>query len=375
MTDIIFSEKVIDYLNDLSSVLMKSRGVRQYPDVATFAFFCRKSNINSFARRYQTEEIRLGRGTILHIAPSNVPVNFAYSLVAGLLAGNSNIVRVPSKPFSQVDLIENAINTIADNHKEVAERVKLVRYERGGIETDRYSAIANVRVIWGGDQTIANIRQSPLPARSFDITFADRYSLAVINAQSIIDTDDLSKLSEGFYNDTYLFDQNACTSPHLIVWLGKKDTVKIAQEKFWNTFYQYEKQRYEFQPIMGVDKLTAFYRQAIETDIEKERNPDNTLWRIDVTNLNKNIEQFRCTCGYFSEFVTENINEITPIIDEKYQTISYFGVEKEFLRNFVLETNLKGIDRIVPVGKTMDFDLIWDGYDLINSLSRCCSIE
>ena len=31
------------------------------------------------------ESLRLGRGIIFHIAPSNVPINFAYSLVAGLL--------------------------------------------------------------------------------------------------------------------------------------------------------------------------------------------------------------------------------------------------------------------------------------------------
>ena len=31
---------------------------------------------------------------------------------------------------------------------------------------------------------------------------------------------------------------------------------------------------------------------------------------------------------------------------------------------------VSGIDRIVPVGKTMDFSLVWDGRDLINELSR-----
>ena len=30
----------------------------------------------------------------------------------------------------------------------------------------------------------------------------------------------------------------------------------------------------------------------------------------------------------------------------------------------LLGAGVKGIDRIVPVGHTRDFDLIWDGYDL-----------
>ena len=36
----------------------------------------------------------------------------------------------------------------------------------------------------------------------------------------------------------------------------------------------------------------------------------------------------------------------------------------------LLESGIKGIDRIVPVGQTMDFDLIWDGYDLSRDLTR-----
>ena len=90
-----FSEETIDYLNALSLLLNKTPNVRDYPDVATFAFFCRKANILNLKKQYSTETIvRLGRGLVFHIAPSNVPVNFAYSLICGILSGNLNIVRV-----------------------------------------------------------------------------------------------------------------------------------------------------------------------------------------------------------------------------------------------------------------------------------------
>ena len=42
---------------------------------------------------------KLGVGLIFHITPSNIPTNFAYSFIFGLLTGNSNIVKVPSKNF------------------------------------------------------------------------------------------------------------------------------------------------------------------------------------------------------------------------------------------------------------------------------------
>lgn len=39
-----------------------------------------------------------------------------------------------------------------------------------------------------------------------------------------------------------------------------------------------------------------------------------------------------------------------------------------------LESGIKGIDRIVPVGQTMDFSFIWDGYDLYERLTRTVRI-
>ena len=38
--------------------------------------------------------------------------------------------------------------------------------------------------------------------------------------------------------------------------------------------------------------------------------------------------------------------------------------------NLIDQIRPSGIDRIVPIGRTMDFSLNWDGYNLINTLSR-----
>ena len=44
--------------------------------------------------------------------------------------------------------------------------------------------------------------------------------------------------------------------------------------------------------------------------------------------------------------------------------------DKPELKDFIMSNRPKGIDRIVPLGKTLNFSLIWDGYDLIYSMSR-----
>jgi len=42
---------------------------------------------------------------------------------------------------------------------------------------------------------------------------------------------------------------------------------------------------------------------------------------------------------------------------------------------FILNNNLLGIDRLVPIGKALGIDIIWDGYEVLKSLSRTVSLE
>lgn len=379
--DVPFSDSVIEFLNALSGALMKDRQSRLYPDAITFAYFCRKANLLKLKAQYVRDgELRLGRGVLFHIAPSNVPINFGYSLVAGLLAGNANIVRVSSKQFQQVDLIIKHLHELMESgqYEDVANRIALVRYDRTSDASAYFSSVANVRVIWGGDATILTIRQNALPARSFDVCFADRYSIAAIRPSAILNATDaeMKKLAESFYNDTYLFDQNACSAPHIIFWMNdnENNNVKEAKERFWTTVHEYVAAKYKLQAVMSVDKLTAFYRQAACMDIKAEEMPDNVVVRADLKEVPTNIEDFRCACGYFSEKTISSLDEIAPIITIKYQTLGYYGFEREEMVEFVRKNRFLGLDRIVPIGETTAFALTWDGYNLIDTFTRTPSV-
>ena len=62
-------------------------------------------------------------------------------------------------------------------------------------------------------------------------------------------------------------------------------------------------------------------------------------------------------------------------ITKKCQTLTYFGLDKKQVKSFLLKNNLLGIDRVVPIGNGLDINLIWDGYDVIESLSRNITLE
>ena len=62
--------------------------------------------------------------------------------------------------------------------------------------------------------------------------------------------------------------------------------------------------------------------------------------------------------------------DIINVCDVSCQTITYYGIDEDEFKEFLEECRPVGVDRIVPIGKSMDFTLIWDGYDLIRQMSR-----
>ena len=74
--------------------------------------------------------------------------------------------------------------------------------------------------------------------------------------------------------------------------------------------------------------------------------------------------------GCFVEYDTKNLNDIAFLSNNIVQTLSYFGVEKSDILNIIDKDKLKGFDRVVPIGKALEMDMVWDGYQLPYALSR-----
>lgn len=373
-----YDAQLCEFLNDLSTELRSCTEVVEYPDIMTFAFWCRRANIVKYKEAFEDGRTRLGLGLVFHITPSNVPVSFAYSFAFGLLSGNANIVRVPSKPFPQTDFICSAVKRTLDNDKynEIKAMTAFVKYEQDDGINGMFSANCNARIIWGGDVAIRNIRKLPIQERCVDIAFADRYSFCIIDSQSVLELDDagLEQLANGFYNDTYLMDQNACSSPHLIVWQGER--IEIAKEKFWSAIYSTVSEKYNLAEVNAVDKYTLLCKDAIELDnVGSFNNHHNFIYRVGINELPDNTDELRGKCGYFYEYDASDIRDIAHIINPKYQTLTYFGVDRSLLLDFVVKNRLSGIDRIVPVGRSLDIEVIWDGFDIVKGLSRIIDVK
>lgn len=362
-----FSQPAVDFLAELSKRLLGLAEAKAYPDVIAFGFWCRKASVAEMRKSYGALPNRLGRGVAFHVAPSNVPVNFAYSLAAGLLAGNANVVRVPSKNFPQVGLICGAIRDVLARAPDLAGRICLLKYGHEKAVTDALSAACDARIVWGGDDTIRAIRQSPLPPRAVEIAFADRYSFAVADADRYLELD-AARVAQDFYNDTYLTDQNACTSPQLVAWRGH--AVAEAQARFWAALHAQVAGRYALQAVPAVGKRAAACRLAAALDGRLAAAPDNLITRIAVARPHPELIDFKYHSGFFVECAVAAWDEVLPLCGPRCQTIACIGVPPGEIAESLMPHAPRGVDRIVPAGRTMDFALVWDGHDLIRELSR-----
>ena len=188
-----WQDKRISFLTELSRYLFKKPNIREFPDVMTFAYWCRKENMQQMLKKETGSGItRYGLGLTFHIAPSNVPINFAFSLVFAILSGNSSIVRVSSKTSPSRNFLIQAFQEILsfEAYAEISRSVLIVEYERSDEINAFFLKHAKARIIWGGNDTIKYMRGFEAPYRSREVVFSDRYSLSILDAASVCQADD-----------------------------------------------------------------------------------------------------------------------------------------------------------------------------------------
>jgi hypothetical protein len=380
-TSILFNENACNFLISLSESILKDSECREHGDVVAFAYWCRSSSLKKIRSQYSNSEIRKGRGVAFHIAPSNVPINFAFSFAFSLLAGNSNVVRLPSKQFPQEDFFFKHFDIVTSisEFMEIRNSNVFVRYSKETDITQQISQIADARIIWGGDKTVQEILSLNKPLHAIDVCFIDKYSFSIIDSHSILDLEEskLEILAERFYNDAYIFDQNACSSPRTVVWVGNNEETEFAKAKFWSVVQKIVETKYLIEHSSRMQKFLDLCLLSVDESqpFLKFEIANSLISRIQADDFNVGFTDVRNRYGTFFEIRLESLSSLSNLITRKFQTATYFGVSKDELIKLAQGDALKGIDRLVPMGSALDIDIHWDGYDLPIVLSRIISIR
>ena len=371
-----YDSLILDFIVDFGINLIKNRNSNKFTDLITLAFWCRKRKIYEY-KKYQKFNI-LGRGLIFHITPSNIPTNFIYSLLISLICGNSNIVKIPKIKFEQTKIIIIELKKLLLRKKYINIRklICLISYNNQDEITNFLNSISNARMLWGSDKTVNLLKTNNKFSKLLDINFPDRFSISLINSDKLNSSmnKNLNNLISGFYNDTYLSDQGACSSPQLILWYGK-NFIK-AQNIFWESLSHFVNKNYSIPKIGPLNKFLLINKDYNE-NFKTFNSYSDKLQIVTLKKLASNQDQIRGQWGLFYQYNLDyNISQITKLLSSKYQTLTYFGFKKIFLKKIFFEKeSLKGLDRIVPIGNALEMDFNWDGYDLHKFLTREITIR
>ena len=186
----------------------------------------------------------------------------------------------------------------------------------------------------------------------------------------MLQTETLDTLLEAFYRDTYGFNQMACASPRLVLWLNDGD-LATARERFWHAFNRLIISKDpQLTPAVLMDKQVAVQSMAMTGEVRIRTMPDTRLQVMELDRPNSQIEDEHPGGGLFIDAAIDDLTSIHNWLQGEHQTLTYWGVGAEELNQITARTSTALADRVVPVGQALNFSPAWDGMNLFERLSR-----
>ncbi len=373
-----FAPERVDLVAGVAETLLGPRRSAASGPAAHFAFWTRRAALAklaaSFAARVPHNTLARPRGLVFHLPPQNVETVFLYSWVLSYLAGNANIVRLPHEVSARMRAI---VELFVERLEASADETQLfVHYPSQSGLGAKISALSDARVVWGGDAKVALFAPLPLRNGGKSIWFGDRFSFSTINGAALDELSgaDLKGLARKLHNDIFVFDQMACSSPHALYVVGDAAAHAPAVQRLLDaTALESTMDDPAGRVGHAIGKMTAgFYAAA-------NGRASSVHWRnTQLTSIVASAPQrqeIRVGGGFLSVVFVRSLDEVVSFIRESDQTITYFGWERGDIETVAASRAGLGGSRWAPIGTALDFDFIWDGYDIPFELTRLVRIS
>lgn len=320
-------------------------------------------------------------GTVLHWPAANVPIQPFLSLTSGLLAGNRNIVRVPSALTGFVEAVLRAAPAAADP---VLERLLFVAFSH-----DRYdlasacAARSDAAMIWGGHEAVASVKSLPFPHWARLQVFGPRVSVAMVllDEQTLVQPAQLQRLSRRVARETWQFDQEACSSP-LALYLqvttgataiggGRRAAEQAFVQALAIAFEEEERAhpRNALNARTSVDIALARTSWLLNDQDAKAIFPLGPAWTILHGGAGDRVPE--PVHGKTLHVVSsDNLEAVAARLDSSTQTIGVWIHEAALEANVARVAMSRGVDRVVRLGLMHVFNTPWDGHELVRPLCR-----
>ncbi|MCE7798739.1 hypothetical protein LWE61_19605 [Sphingobium sufflavum] len=371
-----FDPDRVSLVASIADVIVRWKG-DVAPGIKYLGFWTRRAALRhlerNFLERCPADTLSRPRGMVFHLPPKNVETIFLYSWILSYLAGNANIVRMPQAVGGDVMRVLDRVIAALDAAHDPSQM--FVHYPADNDLSEMISAHSDARVVWGGDAKIATFERMPLRNGGKSIWFGDRSSLCVLDGAVVaaLDGAGLADLAQRFANDIFLFDQMACSSPHALYVVGRAPEHLAAIKALLDLISQ-EAAGKGSAVAAGhqIAKMTAGFSAAASGQATE------VLWR--APQLTSIISETAARAdrsvggGFLSVVFLNELAGLNDLLRDKDQTITHFGFATSDIRRAAERHLGPGVARWTPVGLALEFDSIWDGYDILMETTRLCRV-
>jgi hypothetical protein len=312
------------------------------------------------------------RGLVFHLPPQNVETVFLYSWIVSYLVGNANVTRLPTSLGADMQAL---LTMFQDALTEVGDRSQwFVRYDVSGDVNRAVSAASDARLVWGGDAKIQSLAPLPLRNGGKPLWFGDRRSLALIDGTALaaLGEAELAAIAGRLHNDIFVFDQMACSSPQRIFVIGDEVAHGPALDRLMAALSSEALARGSAPPSGHViQKMVMSMARAARGQSRRVVRHSNALTTVSAS---PGAEAAPVGGGFLEIVFLPDATRVYAWLSESSQTAVHFGFSEAEIARFAAGLPPRRLTRIVPLGQALDFDSIWDGYDLVFELTQCLRV-
>ena len=305
------------------------------------------------------------KGIIFIVASSNIELISLYNWGISFLCGNITIARISRRV--QMKRINRILNIIKDVLKNDFNDV-FFQDDECNNTTRAATSICDVRILWGSNKSIEEIKKEYASSMQEDIAFASRKSMTLINANALLGStySEKNMLIKNLWNDTLELSFNACSSPHKICIIGKQPEREKSFQELLDRLRDKCKKESILNGFITTNNLLETQLKAITTGNYKACHE----LRGKLINIAPKIKEVENSVSV--ELIgVDTLDQMMVIMKRTQpQTLTYYGLGRKELKELVYKEDSYKPDRLEKVGNALNFDVIWDGINLFERLSK-----
>ncbi len=322
-----------------------------------------------------TKKLRAApRGLVAQWIAGNIPTLAVFSFVLSALVKNVNLVRVPKESLHVVGRLIAALESTSVNDsagatlsgRDILDGASFFYFP--GEDRSLHAALslrADARVVWGGPDTLATVFALPRHEHCEDIVFGPKFSIALVDAQGrrrVVDGgDDGAALARAIVRDIVLFEQTACSSPHILYVEGTLDDARALGRSIASELERAAKR----SPKRAIAEGTAAAILRLRTDYALHEARDvfassNVDYTVLVDAGGPTLSDGVQSRTVFVRAVPDLV-DVVPIVTPQVQTVGMLVDDPALAQTLAEGLALRGVSRLVRFGLMNVYDQPWDG--------------